>query len=53
MRPPFVAPSSRPRTPLATQVGGYGPDGGGNYYSASYMFDVRYACPASCSFMGC
>jgi len=51
--PPFAAPSSRPRIPVATQVGGYGPDFGGFYYSASYMFEIRYACPVSCSFMGC
>jgi len=34
------------------EVGGYGPDSGGYYYSATYMFNVRYNCPVSC-FFGC
>ena len=32
----------------AMQVGGFGPDSYGYYYSASHMFEVRYNCPVSC-----
>jgi len=33
---------------VTCEVGGFGPDGYGYYYSASHMFEVRYNCPVSC-----